>query len=80
MDKVDSDANFFEIGGHSLIALQIVSRVREQFPVELDLTDIFDSPTLPAFAELIHTRLVAALAAMSDEKVTEALSARGATR
>ena len=35
VEQVAADSNFFEIGGNSLLATRIVSRVRETFRVEI---------------------------------------------
>lgn len=45
--------NFFALGGHSILATQVLSRVRDTFQVRLSLRDFFDKPTVAALAELI---------------------------
>jgi amino acid adenylation domain-containing protein len=42
--------NFFDIGGHSLLAAQTLARVRETFGVEVPLKSMFDEPTIAALA------------------------------
>jgi amino acid adenylation domain-containing protein len=46
-------ANFFEAGGHSLLAMRIVSRIRNLFRIELPLQRIFQYPTVGALSQVI---------------------------
>jgi acyl carrier protein len=45
--------SFFALGGHSLVAMRIVTRVQKQWQVALPLTDVFEHPTLQALATRI---------------------------
>lgn len=47
--------SFFELSGHSLLATQVMSRIKEMFLVDLPLRAIFDSPTVAQLAE--HVRV-----------------------
>ncbi|WP_433333363.1 type I polyketide synthase [Spirillospora sp. CA-294931] len=54
---VDPDDSFFDLGGDSLIATQLLVRARKLFPVELVLRSMFEAPTASAFAALIEDRM-----------------------
>ena len=43
----------FDLGGHSLSGTQVISRVREQFRVEVALRTLFEKPTLSGLAAAI---------------------------
>ena len=61
--------NFFELRGHSLLATQIVSRIRERYEVGAPLAKLFEKPTVEALAMAV---LEAEIADM-DEGVLEQL-------
>ncbi|MBW4628762.1 MAG: SDR family NAD(P)-dependent oxidoreductase [Brasilonema octagenarum HA4186-MV1] len=46
--------NFFELGGNSLLASQIISRLYEDFSVELSLERFFKAPTIASLAQTIE--------------------------
>lgn len=52
-EQVSVRANFFAIGGHSLKATQIISKVFKSWGVNLRLAEIFNNPTIEALAKVI---------------------------
>ena len=53
LDEVGIHDNFFDLGGHSLSANRVVSRVFEQYRLEIPLQSLFRSPTIAEMAALI---------------------------
>jgi amino acid adenylation domain-containing protein len=54
VEQVGAHDNFFELGGHSLIATQLISRVRKAFDVDVQLSALFESPTVAGLAAKIE--------------------------
>ncbi|HJP95209.1 MAG TPA: amino acid adenylation domain-containing protein [Pyrinomonadaceae bacterium] len=53
LERIGVRDNFFDLGGHSLSATQIVSRVREAFRMELPVRKIFEQPTVEGLAQAL---------------------------
>jgi len=62
-DRFGIDCDFFAVGGHSLLALRVVNRVREAFDHELELKAFFTAPTIRAVAGGIYQQRLARRAA-----------------
>ncbi len=48
---VDLEENFFMAGGHSMLGVQLVARIREEFGVRLTLRQLFQSSTVAALSD-----------------------------
>jgi acyl-coenzyme A synthetase/AMP-(fatty) acid ligase/acyl carrier protein len=53
IERIGAKDNFFESGGHSLLAMQLVGGVRERFGVELTIKTLFERPMLADLAGAI---------------------------
>jgi non-ribosomal peptide synthetase component F/aryl carrier-like protein len=51
VDRVSIHDDFFDLGGHSLVALQLAFRASEIFEAEVSPGDVFESPTIAEFAD-----------------------------
>jgi acyl-CoA synthetase (AMP-forming)/AMP-acid ligase II/acyl carrier protein len=52
--SIGRESHFFELGGDSLRATQLVNRVRSEMGIELEITQIFEAPTLAELAMAIE--------------------------
>jgi amino acid adenylation domain-containing protein len=51
VEKVGVYDNFFDLGGHSLLMVQVQGRLREAFAREVPVLDLFQHPTVGALAQ-----------------------------
>ncbi len=49
--------NFFDIGGHSLLGMQVVNRLRKLYQIKFSIAVIFEAPTIELIGRLIENRL-----------------------
>jgi acyl carrier protein len=68
LDEIGIHDNFFELGGHSLLAMQLTARLHRALGVELQLTSIFQAPTIAEMGDLV-------LSMWLEEQGTEAAEA-----
>ncbi|WP_367127893.1 amino acid adenylation domain-containing protein [Saccharothrix sp. HUAS TT1] len=55
--EVDADSSYFELGGDSLIAVRLLTRLRQRVGVRLGVRDVFEHPTPRLLAKLVDARL-----------------------
>lgn len=55
-DHIDAEDSFFDLGGHSLMANQLLVRLRAQFNVSLNFEDIYNNPTARELALFIQEK------------------------
>jgi amino acid adenylation domain-containing protein len=55
LPQVGLNDNFFEVGGHSLLAIQITSRVQAELGLEVPLVEVFQTETLHAYVQAAAT-------------------------
>jgi amino acid adenylation domain-containing protein len=53
-DDIDAADDFFYLGGNSLLATQVIVRVRRRFRIEIPIRALFDNPTLAGFSRAVR--------------------------
>jgi len=61
--------DFFEIGGHSLAGIQVMSRILNHFHVKLDVGTLFDFPTIEGLARVVEGAVASGTSETSTEEI-----------
>lgn len=73
LDRVGIHDDFFELGGDSILATRLVSRVRRIFEVELQLRELFWKSTVFELAAAIEELVIQQLEDLSEEEARQLL-------
>ena len=72
IDPIGRDDDFFEMGGHSLLAVQVAVRLQEFVPVEAPSANLYETPTVRGLAAALERR-----AGPTDNRAASATEAVG---
>ena len=61
VEKIGVHDNFIELGGHSLAAIRVTSRINEELQMEIPLNKIFNLPTIETYAKYIEETIISLL-------------------
>jgi amino acid adenylation domain-containing protein len=74
VQAVGVETSFFDLGGDSLLATRVVSRIRTAFDVNLPLRRFFEGSTVSALAAIVEELLVEKLESISEEDAARQLA------
>jgi acyl carrier protein len=57
IQKISVNENFFDLGGHSLMAIRMIEKIQSSFQVDLPFNLIFKSPSIAKLAEQVEIKL-----------------------
>jgi acyl carrier protein len=58
VDPIRRNDNFFDLGGHSLSAVQITYKIRQTFHIDFPLRTLLEAPVLRAQAQQLQEKLL----------------------
>ncbi|MDB6150833.1 MAG: amino acid adenylation protein [Chthoniobacter sp.] len=70
LDRASVDDDFFLVGGHSLLAIRLIARIRERFGVDVPVQCLFEAPTIRGLADFVSAALRPAGTDHSEHVVT----------
>lgn len=56
VNRVGIDDNFFDLGGNSLLATQLISRINSQFQLNIPLKSLFEAPSVAGLSKIIEAK------------------------
>jgi amino acid adenylation domain-containing protein len=56
LERVGTEDNFFDLGGHSILLTHVQMRLTERFSWEIPLLSLFEHPTIKALAAFLENR------------------------
>ncbi|MDX7987526.1 amino acid adenylation domain-containing protein, partial [Xenorhabdus sp. 12] len=78
LEQVNRHDHFFEIGGHSLMVVRLITRIQHRFLVNLSLADLFIAPTLAGQADLIFSAQMSVVGENEIESMQSSLDSMSA--
>ena len=69
--------SFFDLGGASLTAVQLIAEIEEAFGIDFPLERLFDAPTIAGLASRIEADLLREIEALSDDEAAALLRKLG---
>lgn len=75
LEQVGVHDNFFDLGGDSLIGIQLISRIRKELQVEVPANYVFQSPSVAELAVVVEEFIIRELEELSEDEAQRLISA-----
>ncbi|MGN9759628.1 amino acid adenylation domain-containing protein [Streptomyces sp. SD31] len=69
LERIGADDNFFTLGGHSILAIRMTSRLQDAFDIDLTIRTVFEQPTVGGLAQAIEERIRAEIDQLTDSEL-----------
>src|SRR5438046_4135769 len=54
VESISPDQNYFDLGGDSILAVQLFAQIEKVFKIKLPVATLFESPTIEALAQVLQ--------------------------
>jgi acyl transferase domain-containing protein/acyl carrier protein len=71
IESVGINDSFFDLGGNSLIGIQLISRLRQDLQVELSIPSLFQSPSVAELALVVEEIILGELEELTEDEAQE---------
>jgi len=66
LERVGIEDDFFELGGDSLLAMQMIPKLISRFQIDLVPRDLYEAGTVVGIARVIETKLIEEIEKLED--------------
>jgi acyl transferase domain-containing protein/acyl carrier protein len=73
IEQIGIHEEFLALGGHSLMAMQIVAKIRAAYPVDFSLRNFFEAPTIARLSSAIREKIISRIETLSDTEAQRLL-------
>ena len=77
IEKVGIHDNFFNLGGHSMLATLVVAQISDEFHLDIPVRQFFEAPTIAQFAKVIAQEPPVGAAAETPSQILVAIQPLG---
>ena len=74
IDRIGIHDSFFELGGDSVLAAQILALIRKVYDISINPQDAFQAFTIEKLSTMLELEMIKQLEEMSEEEAQERLS------
>src|SRR6266513_6359964 len=54
VEPIEADQNYFDLGGDSILAVQLFAHIQKVFQIKLPVATLFEAPTIEALAQILQ--------------------------
>ncbi len=73
IDKIGVHDNFFQLGGHSLLGVQLIHRIQEAFEINIPLKALFEAPNIRDISMVIEEMILLEIEGLTEEEIRETI-------